>query len=88
MVTPGCTTQQCQPQGKQATPSFSLSHTSRVFKLPLDVLADKRLQCLLRLQIHLHKKVEDPTQGITKLSETIFIGLSAEELKKKQTKKD
>lgn len=35
------------------------------------------------LRIHLHKNVEDPLQDITELSETISIGLSSEELKKK-----
>jgi AbrB family looped-hinge helix DNA binding protein len=35
------------------------------------------------LRIHIHKNVKDPLRDITELSETISIGLSAEELKRK-----
>jgi len=35
------------------------------------------------LHIHLHKVSKDPLQDLTDLSETVSIGLSADELKKK-----
>ena len=35
------------------------------------------------LTIHLHKVSKDPLQDLTELSETVSIGLSADELKKK-----
>jgi len=35
------------------------------------------------LSIHLHKVSEDPLKDLTELAETVSIGLSAEELKKR-----
>jgi len=36
-----------------------------------------------RLTLHIHKVPEDPIQDLRELSETVSLGLSAEELKKR-----